>query len=227
MSICQSSEFWISFCANALSDILFGVVFGSLFGIISTKLVTNWIDYRNAPNLYLKFRKPSTNDFYSPLQNWPPANNIPSTAEFECIVENSGKVAATNWLMIIEFRRCSSREGIPLVEFYEIRSSNARYTPLVEIRREDVNGGQEKIRLQYASPADIIHSGYKAKLNLVIGVRLHKGFEEVLPLGLSKRYYTKNGSYQIYADQINAKEGKVTLVINKDTQKVSFDFDRP
>lgn len=226
MALCSSSEFWTSFCANALSDILFGVVFGSVFGLISTQLITRLIDARNTPDLCFNIEDSEGKPFIS-LLNWPPANTTPASAEIRFRLENKGRVAAINWLITIEFSACDSWDGKPVLEFADSKVFTTENVPIIQHRREKTYSGKEVIRLQYASPADIIHSGYEgyAPSNLQLVAVFHKGYEDRATVRFKNSTH-KRGTYRIYADNMKTKEGEITLIarIEEDNNRISFLF---
>jgi hypothetical protein len=225
MLLCSSSEFWTNFCANALSDILFGVVFGSVFGVISTRLITQLIDARNTPDLSFNVEDLEGKPFIA-LSNWPPTNTVPASSEIQFRLENTGRVAAVNWLITIEFNSCNLLSGKTVFEFTDAIAPKEN-GPIIQHRREQSYSGKETVRLQYASPADIIHSGYKsyAPPNFRLNLLFHKGYEDRVSARLKNSTH-KRGTYRIYADNMKTKEGDLTLIVRteENNQRISFLF---
>lgn len=218
MAFCTSSEFWVSFCANALSDIVFGVLFGTLFGFVATRTLARVLERHNTANLILRARQPGTVKLASPVHDWPPKRNAPAYADVQFVLENAGRVAATNWLVVLRFSHCDGFDQNPLFQILPIEDPFDRTKgPLVSRRHETTNEGSEIIRLQYASDSDIVHSHLSEFQpdSMRLRVYLHEGFETAM------RYRTdhsrdKQGTCRIYADHMKMVEQTAKIILELD-----------
>ncbi len=210
-----AEEFWLSLWSNALADLFVGVILGTLFATIIGK----WIASRSVANLYLHSENPETGHaFTSPLRNWPPTEDCPAHADFQLRIENQGTIAAVNWLVTLEFAGCRSWQNTPLIELRVLESQADTHGPVVEVRHESRND-LEFLRFQYASPSDMIHSGYKqfAPANLRFGVLFHHGMSFI-------KRDRRSGRYKIYADHMETKTGEIGLTIDAGEQEASLHF---
>jgi hypothetical protein len=208
LELITSSDFLTSFWANAFSDILFGAVFGTFFGIISTRLITKMIDSRNTPDLSFYFMGEDGSQNI-PVDNWPPTVAKPASASIRIGMENNGKAAAENWMIVLEFKKCDDfYTGKPL---YRVCIDNtqlsAAYGPIIEYHSEKSLNTTEIVRLQYASPADMIHSRFKnfSPPNFKFGLVFYKGYDD------GGNY--RSVKFKVYADNMKVKSGTISLNI--------------
>ncbi len=230
MSFPLPAEFWSNFWANALSDIFFGVIFGTVFGLLATRTITMLAERRNAPDLVLSVREPDTGNISTHLAQWPPQGADPEEAELQFKLGNTGRVAATNWLVILEFPYSDTNSDAPAFRLAPIVPLLGTSTsgPVADYHYETRNSGRQTLRFQYASEADLIHSGYQdfQPQSMRVKVSIYEAF---LWHGTSRWANTtrKYGTYRIYADHMKTKEGKVSVAVDSrppDAPKVSFAF---
>lgn len=230
MSFPLPAEFWADFWANALSDIFFGVIFGTVFGLLATRTITALAERRNTPDLVLSVREPDTGNISTHLTQWPPQDPDPVEAEVQFRMGNVGRVAAANWLVILEFSCCDTDFGKPVLRLmpgaplWELTSS----TPVADHHYETRNGGRQTLRFQYASEADLIHSGYQdfQPPSMKVKVSIYEAFQWHETSHWSTTTH-KYGTYCIYADHTKVKEGRVTMAVDigsPDAPTLSFAF---